>query len=480
MKKKIENPKVFISYAWGSDEYQSKVLSFVSQLRGDGIDTVFDKWDLTEGNDTYAFMEQCVNDPCITNVLMLLDPIYAKKADDHSGGVGTETQIISAKVYQEVTQDKFIPVIMERDENGNVCKPTYLQGRLHFDLSIADKYDNEYQRLIKKLYGVEVYVKPELGQKPSWVDKPITVSSKSIVVYDTLKGSQTSKAKKDLFYKYLNEISEKMLDFVKQHSNLGNWEYLELYASTESIKTDFLLLLEYSSYVDDSHKMVASFLEDTYNALSSSYTIGEEIIRVFIHELFLYIIAHYLKAKDYYSVGYILGKTYFNQRQYGYDSNADAFHMFYSGSEHTNLDNAVCARDGQNYSSGTAKYWTSNINADFCSKDQFVLADLICFNYSVYGKEYINGHAWFPVTYIYDNRYNSSIEKIAKKMISREFLQEIMPLFDYDNIDDFIEKFKSMEESIKGNYKEYRYWGSFECAPLLGYYIKSEQIAKLR
>ena len=187
MKKKIENPKVFISYAWGSDEYQSKILSFVSQLRGDGIDTVFDKWDLTEGNDTYAFMEQCVNDSCITNVLMLLDPIYAKKADDHSGGVGTETQIISAKVYQEVTQDKFIPVIMERDENGNVCKPTYLQGRLHFDLSIVDRYDNEYQRLIKKLYGVEVYVKPELGQKPSWVDKPITVSSKSIVVYDTLK-----------------------------------------------------------------------------------------------------------------------------------------------------------------------------------------------------------------------------------------------------------------------------------------------------
>lgn len=30
MKKKIENPEVFISYAWGGDEYQSKVLSFVS------------------------------------------------------------------------------------------------------------------------------------------------------------------------------------------------------------------------------------------------------------------------------------------------------------------------------------------------------------------------------------------------------------------------------------------------------------------
>ena len=181
MKKKIENPKVFISYAWGSEEYQNKVLAFVTQLRGDGIDTVFDKWDLTEGNDTNAYMERCVNDPSITNVLVLIDPVYAQKADDHSGGVGTETQIISAKIYQEVTQDKFIPVIMERDENGSVCKPTYLQGRLHFDLSLEEGYDNTYQRLVKKLYGEEVYAKPELGKKPLWVSKPSLVDEHLLV-----------------------------------------------------------------------------------------------------------------------------------------------------------------------------------------------------------------------------------------------------------------------------------------------------------
>lgn len=168
------------------------------------------------------------------------------------------------------------------------------------------------------------------------------------------------------------------------------------------------------------------------------------------------------------------------QRYCGYDSNADSFHMFYSASDHINLDNAVCNCDGTKYLSGTAKYWISNIDKDFCSKEQFVLADLICFNYSVYGKDYICGPKWFPVTYIYENQYNNSIAKIAKRMISREFLQEIVPLFNYDNIDDFIEKFKSMKESIKGDYKEYRYSGSFECAPLLGYYIKAEQIAKWR
>ena len=142
MKAKIEQPKVFISYAWGSDEYQEKVLSFVYSLIGDGIDVTFDKFDLNEGNDTNAFMEKCVNDPNVTNVLMLLDPVYAKKANDRTGGVGTETQIISAKLYKEVEQTKFIPIVFERDVEGNVCKPTYLESRLHFDLSQPDNMRN--------------------------------------------------------------------------------------------------------------------------------------------------------------------------------------------------------------------------------------------------------------------------------------------------------------------------------------------------
>ena len=478
MKKKIENPKVFISYAWGSEDYQNKVLAFVTQLRGDGIDTIFDKWDLTEGNDTYAFMEMCVNDPSVTNVLMLLDPIYAQKANNHSGGVGTETQIISAEVYKEVTQDKFIPVIMERDENGDVCKPIYLQGRLHFDLSMADDYDNSYQRLVKTLYGEEIYAKPELGTKPFWVDTPIVVSPKRVSAYDSLKIQQVPKVKKESFLEYLNDISERITDF-SNSSNIKDKEYLDLYASTESIKTDFLLLLRNSSYVNESYKMIADFFERVINTLPIDYNIGNEIIKIFIHELFLYTVAYLVKNKDYNAAGYILGKTYFNQRLYSSDLNADGFCMFYSGSEQDNLDNAVSQRDGQNYISGTAKYWTSNVNIQFCSKEQFVLADLICFNYSIYGKDYISGWPWFPVTYIYDNRYSSLLGTIAKKLVSREYLQTILPLFGYDKVDDFIKKFKSVEED-KSKYRDYRHHASFESAHLLGDFIKAEQIASLR
>lgn len=96
-KPKIEHPKVFISYAWGDNEYQQRIVDFAQALMADGIDVVLDKWSLKEGNDTNAFMEKTVQDPSITNVLIMLDPLYAEKANKRAGGVGTETQIISQK-----------------------------------------------------------------------------------------------------------------------------------------------------------------------------------------------------------------------------------------------------------------------------------------------------------------------------------------------------------------------------------------------
>lgn len=103
MKQRIEHPRVFISYAWGTEEYNEKVILFATDLKRDGIEVVFDRWQLKEGNDTYAFMEKSVTDESITNVLVLLDPVYAKKADQRAGGVGTETQIISPEVYNKVS-----------------------------------------------------------------------------------------------------------------------------------------------------------------------------------------------------------------------------------------------------------------------------------------------------------------------------------------------------------------------------------------
>ena len=102
--------KVFISYSWSTTEHEDWVLELAQRLVRDGIDVVFDKWDLKEGHDKYVFMESMVNAVDITKVLMILDKKYTDKADVRGGGVGTETQIISPNTYAHAKQEKFIPV----------------------------------------------------------------------------------------------------------------------------------------------------------------------------------------------------------------------------------------------------------------------------------------------------------------------------------------------------------------------------------
>ena len=108
-------PKIFISYSWSKDAL-ALVLDLANRLVSHGVDVVLDKWDLKEGNDKYKFMERCVDDPSITKVLIICDKAYAQKANDRTGGVGDETVIISSEVYGNARQEKFIPIIAERDE----------------------------------------------------------------------------------------------------------------------------------------------------------------------------------------------------------------------------------------------------------------------------------------------------------------------------------------------------------------------------
>ena len=123
-------PQVFISYSWTTEEFKSKVKELAERLVHDGVDVKLDIWDLKDGHDKYAFMEECVTNPNIDRVLIICDKGYATKADKRQGGVGNETAIISAEVYQNATQEKFIPVIMERDEHGEPYMPAYLKSRM--------------------------------------------------------------------------------------------------------------------------------------------------------------------------------------------------------------------------------------------------------------------------------------------------------------------------------------------------------------
>lgn len=477
-KKKIDKPKVFISYAWGTKEYQEKVLAFANQLVGDGVDVVIDKWDLSEGNDTFAFMEKCVNDESITNVLMLLDPVYAQKADSHKGGVGTETQIISPKVYEEVTQDKFIPIVFERNENDEVCKPTYLHSRLHFDLS-KDDYDEEYIRLVKTLYGEETHKKPELGNKPAWVENNSVVEVKRRNTFDVIKTTHQEKARVALFKKNISNVLENIHRIAADQNHMGDSdEVLAFYKRFNDVKKEYLALLEYTIYVDGAERDLAKCLEKTATDLFNLTTTAGKLAKIFLQEIFLYTIAFYLKNDDFTAAGSILSYPYYDMN--GYPEKIVGYNLFYSGS-YDSLSTAMKERDDKNYICGTSTYWVENIDENY-TKEQLVFADLICFNYSIYGKERIpSWNHWFPLTYIYDNEYNSSIGAFTRRLVSKQFVEEILPLFGYETVDGFKQRIEQVKEEInQREYQDFRFREVWRIPGMLNMFIEPEKVATVR
>ena len=164
-------PKIFISYSWSSDDI---VVPLAERLMSHGVQVVLDKWDLKEGQDKYAFMEQCVNDPEISKVLIICDKKYAEKANLRKGGVGDETVIISGEVYGKMEQEKFIPVIAEKDEEGNPYVPTYIKSRIYIDLSDMENMKKNTKNFSETYMRNQFIENPKLGQRPDWIDEEKT------------------------------------------------------------------------------------------------------------------------------------------------------------------------------------------------------------------------------------------------------------------------------------------------------------------
>ena len=473
MKAKIENPKIFISYAWGDKENQNRVLSFASSLMSDGIDVIIDKWNLREGNDKYAFMEKSVTDSSVTNVLILLDPLYASKADTKEGGVGTETQIISPEIYEKTAQTKFLPVVFSRNEDGAIPKPIFLRGTVHFDLSQDDSYDEEYQRLVKTLYGVEIYKKPELGKKPEWVEKETEISAaKRITKNLEIKKILAENDRLIVFKEKLCVLKQEMLEYSFKS---GVTEYVEMYDELGNIRNDFLALFKMLPYAPNSISSIADSFEDIlFEEKRNEYTAESMMKLTLLHELFIYLVIICFKNELYKELGYLLNRSYYSGK---YNKELESFVIFRS--QNDLLDKAICEQDGKKYHSGTANYWIEKINIDICSKGEFAFADVLCFNVSIFQHQDYMDWYWFPLTYVYmGNEYESVFKKFAVGLKSKEKLKKASVIFGYDNTEDFIKRFKEINEDrqLVNEYRNCRYSSAFDSPQTLFQFVNIADI----
>lgn len=485
--KLIDNPKVFISYAWGSDEYQQKVTDFASRLKSDGVAVVYDKWSMDPGNDTYAFMEKCVRDETIHYVLILLDPLYVKKADDRSGGVGTETQIISAKVYNDVEQTKFIPIVFERASDGSVAKPIYLDGLFYIDLT-QENYEQEYMKLVRLLYGIRSTPEPPLGKKPSWVDNPPKVSPISISEIQVLKNKTNAQNKDELINdaleKVKNEIERSILapEALPTSFSDGDAEKIVEYRNSfNRVRDIFLDLLNEILDVENLSDVIADFLTQVKCEIvvqNSNCSVNEDVLKSFLQELFIYVIALLFKKKKYPAVNSLITRTYFDSSNYNVNV-ATFTDLFYSTSFAT-INRAKDLLDYPNgektYHSGEAALWMENINP-IITKLDFVSADLLLCNFRlVFANDY---WGWFPKSYPYEGKGRSPFKDFCVRLKSKHELKRIEDLFGTSDVKSIKELLKPINDITENNKNRYRYNDSFNAATLITNIINLEDIGSL-
>jgi len=485
---KANQPKVFISYAW-TYEYTNRVAEFATRLISDGIDVLFDKFEMTPGKELIDFMEKSVKDPSVTNVLILLNPHYKKKADSRVGGVGTETQIISSEIYNNLEQTKFIPVIFDiENDDFTTCKPIYLRSRVHVNLSDENEYEINYRNLVKILYGEEIFKKPILGNKPYWIDHDQPVSEYIHKIKNINARSLTEKVPNKTIEDSLFDLKKAMFndDIYLDEKSWFKENFYNTYLHLLKYRNDFLEILNIANADEDNYKILVNFFEDIkeqqskINYHNNLGILQKHYLDSYLHEIFIYTIGYYLKFRRYQAISYLVYRSYITYKYGTVDDHPVNFKVFFYS--HNPIDdllkNHFDARDNKTYFTGKGMAWIENIYEPLFSKIDFINADVLLSNLSILLRN--NEHAWFAKTYVYVPQNSILfIQKLSVALKSEKLSREYFSLLKADTLDELKENVERIENYNKNKSYHFGYSGSFDTITLISDFINIKDVAKI-
>ncbi len=456
----MDNPKLFISYSWSNPEHEEWVLQLAEELVENGIDVKLDKWDLKEGHDAYVFMESMVTDKNIQKVIVVCDKIYAEKADKRSGGVGTEAQIISQKVYEQVDQNKFVAVIKEKDEDNKPYTPTFFKSRIYIDLSDNDTYVKNFEQLLRWVYDKPVYVKPQIGKKPSFLsdDNHISLGTNSIFkrTIDALKNGK-SYADGSL-NEYFSIFIENLEKFRINNDSDENFDEKVIKNIEEFIpyRNEIIeLFFTIAQYSNDkkSYLKIHEFFENIFpytdrpEHIKQYHSFDFDNYKFIIQELFLYAIASLLKYECFEGVSLLINQEYYNHLSTNH--NNDGMITF---SEFRNYLYSLQNRNERlklNRISLKSDLLKDRVEGTGVRFEQLMQADLILYLKSMINKIRKNDFSlqWYPDTLLYSTNRDRPFELFARAK-NEDYMQKLTKIFEVDSKKDIV---KFVDLIIEGN-----------------------------
>ncbi len=473
------HPKVFISYSWSDKDHEEWTLMLAERLVVDGVDVVIDKWSLKEGQNKYAFMESMVTDESVERVLVILDEGYKNKADHHKGGVGAETQIISPEIYSKVSQTKFIPVVAKKDECGSPFVPAYLHGNIYIDLSNHEEFEQEYEKLIRNIYGRSLYQKPPIGAAPKHIFEDKKPTSRIDIAANRIRQSASSNRDrlvadiKDFHGQFMSELethrmrseAESAVDFGKKIL-----DDLNDLIGMRNLFIDTMLFLARNVNNPDA-EILANFFEDAirlYGPPKGVSTWRErdfDNFKFLVSELFLYFVSSFLKYEQYEFVGQLLHREYFYYPLHSGKIKHGCFPILRHGV--SGFDQYYRKAYAKKFISPSADLMLSRVNEEFTS-DELISCDLLLHYVSLFVSDDISEY-WFPFTYIYGDEVRM---ELLQRMISTTHFERTKCIFGVTDCNDF----RTKMSNLKIKYESYRYHRTFHTIRPMQTFISAEHV----
>ncbi|KXZ22381.1 TIR domain-containing protein [Bacillus nakamurai] len=468
-KKAIKRPKVFISYCWTSEQHEEWVLDLAIRLsEGDGIEVILDKWDLKEGQDKYAFMESMVTSKEIDRVLIICDSGYQNKADNRTGGVGDETQIITPNVYSDTKQEKFIPIIAERDEKGNAFIPAYVKNRIYIELSNEETFEENYEKLIRNIMKAPKYKKPPLGELPLYLfDEEINHFKTKNIIRKMRNALEKNPSRISfLSEEFIEAFVESLKGLQIQNEKIENNQIDDLIKEgidkSLPLKDDFINYLKVLIEADkvDSDALAELFeriyvFTEIQKGMDHCHPEQFDHFKFILHEIVIYTFTLLFKYKMYSIIADLLDMEY-NLSFRGSSENLTAFRFYI-----TSLDkrNKKLKLNRVSYHSELLMQRSNDL------RDELIVADVLLFH--LLRMRSVN-FDWFPITYIH-NLFHLNI-KFLSKLKSEKFARKNLSVFGVDTIEELKNKIKNFGRPVS-------FQSTFDSAPIPSQFIKPEDIA---
>lgn len=439
----MENPKVFISYSWHPEKNKIWVQRLAERLIQDGVNVKLDVWDLKHGHDKYVFMEQMVKDSDIKKVLVICNEDYARKADDRTGGVGTESTIMSSDIYSLAEQTKFIPILVEK-KNGEPCLPTYLKSRMYIDMSSNDIYELGYDQLLRDIYEKPLLRKPALGKMPSYLeaDEPVLLSTAQEQRMLKEKVAESTNLQ-TWIAKYCDKLIESLDQFKVTFRGGKTGDLIEMIeksiASMQVVNNDFITFVETvasnsecngKQFVDFFEKLLQYYEDKDIELASStdSWHLCNDNYRFFNYELFLSFAAIMLKYERFDIIKEVVDTDYcILSNRLGRQIKALNFAEF---QKHNYTLDYYKGNNGYSPSSQVANLMRNYGGDKF---NTWVEVDILLYYLSlIYGKPGDRMSMWYPTLSIYNRAF-----EILPKIASMRYFEKAKVMFDVGDKDSF-------------------------------------------